>query len=82
MNRAIFNRHSFYQIFCPKIKLKKIHIHIASVMEFNTVFGCRLYFCVLIKKWLHWRDNFFDDEFIPVKKSVMDSYSGSNLQYF
>ena len=51
-------------------------------MEFNTVFGCRLYFCILIKKWLHWRDNFFDDEFIPVKKSVMDSYSGSNLQYF
>ena len=48
------------------------------VLEFWTVdYSC-------IKKWLHQRQfhEIFEDEIIPTEKSVMDSYSGSNLQCF
>ena len=54
------------------------------VPEYIKVLGCRLKFCVLIKKWLHQRKflEIFEDEVVSMKKSLMDFHSDSNAQYF
>ena len=52
-------------------------------MEFSRVLDYTPTVLFYIKKWLHQGQflEIFRAEIIPSKKSVMDSYFGSNLQY-
>ena len=55
----------------------------SSVMEYSSVLDCTSIVLFYIKKWFHQGQflEIFRGEIIPTKKSVIDSYFGSNLQY-
>ena len=76
------NTYFFFSVSFSKFSVqlfKNNHIKSSVMQLFRRVLDCAPYSCFLFKKWLH--QGQFPGGIISNKKSVMDSYFGSNLQH-